>query len=57
MGAAVRSVDGHVFTGVNLYHFQAFVSSRRPEGVRSVVIEDLLPLAAGWTVKDGSEMA
>lgn len=105
MGAAVRAADGHMFTGVNLYHFTggpcaelvALGTARaagarelstivavgnhgrgpvgpcgrdrqvlldyHPSirvvlpteyGVRSVLITDLMPLAAQWTVDGGT---
>lgn len=105
MGAAVRSADGRMFAGVNLYHFtggpcaelvalgaaraagarsiatvvavgnhdrgvigpcgrdrQIFfdhypgirVILPTPEGDRSVLIEDLMPLAAVWSVNEGT---
>jgi cytidine deaminase len=108
MGAAVRSVDGRTFAGVNLYHFTggpcaelvALGAARADgateithivavgnhgrgpvgpcgrdrqilfdyypgirvivptdQGVRSVEIADLVPLATGWTFEDGSTMA
>lgn len=108
MGAAVRAADGHVFVGVNLYHFTGGPCAelvalgaarangateitdivavgnhgRGPvgpcgrdrqvlfdyhpgvrvilptrEGLRSVVIEDLVPLATAWSFDGGSTMA
>ncbi len=104
MGAAVRSADGSVYGGINLYHFtggpcaelvalgHARASGARelttivavgdggrgpvgpcgrdrqvlldhhpgirvllptPEGVRSVVVEDLMPYGARWTPDEG----
>lgn len=108
MGAAVRAQDGHLFTGVSLYHFtggpcaELFAlgaaraqgarqlthivavgnHGRGPvgpcgrdrqvlldyypgirvilptaDGLRSVLIEHLVPLARAWSIKHGSEMA
>ena len=108
MGAAVRAEDGHVFAGVNLYHFTGGPCAelvalgvaraggatrlthivavgnhgRGPigpcgrdrqvlfdyhpgirvilptrDGVRSVTIEDLMPLATAWSAENGSSMA
>jgi cytidine deaminase len=108
MGAAVRSADGRMFSGVNVYHFTGGPCAelvalgatraggakelthivavgnhgRGPigpcgrdrqvlfdyhpgirvilptrEGARSVVIEDLVPLATAWSFEGGSEMA
>jgi len=108
MGAAVRSSDGRIFTGVNLYHFTggpcaelvALGSARAggatqithivavgnhargpigpcgrdrqilldyhpgirvilptPQGLRSIAIDDLVPLATAWSLEGGTEMA
>ena len=108
MGAAVRSSDGRIFSGVNLYHFTggpcaelvALGAARASgatvvthivavgnhgrgpvgpcgrdrqilfdyhpgvrvilptrEGIRSVEIADLLPLASAWSLTEGSTMA
>lgn len=108
MGAAVRDSEGHVFTGVNLYHFTGgpcaelvVLGAARAQGarrlthvvavgnhgrgpvgpcgrdrqvlldyypgirvilptrygLRSVQIEDLVPLATAWSRERGSEMA
>jgi cytidine deaminase len=108
MGAAVRTADGRVFVGVNVYHFtggpcaelvalgaaraggatalthvvavgnhgrgpvgpcgrdRQVLFDQHPgirvilptrDGVRSVLIEDLLPLATAWSLEDGSTMA
>ena len=59
MGAAVRNGDGRVFTGVNLYHdYYPGIRVILPTagGLRSVLIEDLVPLATAWSTKHGSEM-
>jgi cytidine deaminase len=39
------------------YHPGIRVILPTPEGVRSVTIEDLVPLATAWTFEDGSTMA
>ena len=108
MGAAVRTVDGRTFVGVNLYHFtggpcaelvalgaaraggatvvthvvavgnhgrgpigpcgrdRQILLDLHPDvrvilptrdGVKSVSIQDLLPMATTWSFEEGSQMA
>lgn len=54
MGAAVRAADGRTFPGVNLYHPGVRVLPT-DEGIESVSILDLMPLASRWTVEGGTE--